>query len=45
MKEIYKAMKRGTCDKYDFFNTCWGSLIGVTIEIPLIDIKNKLNNK
>lgn len=40
-----KAMKRGVCDKQDFFNTAWGSLIGVTIEIPLIDIRNKLKNK
>lgn len=42
-KEIIwdKEMRRGTSDKMDFFNTCWGSLIGVAIEIPIIDIKNK----
>jgi len=34
-----KLMKRGNCDKFDFFNTAWGSLCGVAICIPLSEIR------
>lgn len=40
-----KAMHRGTPDVWDFTSTCWGSLIGVVIEVPIIDIRNKLKGK
>ena len=39
-----KLMKRGNCDKYDFFNTAWGSLCGVAICIPLSEIRKIRKN-
>ena len=29
----------------DFTSTCWGSMIAVTIEIPIIDLKRKRKDK
>ena len=40
-----KAMNRGTPDVWDFTSTCWGSLIGVIIEIPIIDLRLKRKDK
>ena len=40
-----KAMHRGTPDVWDFTSTCWGSLIGVAIEIPIIDLKARRKDK
>lgn len=34
-----KQMKKGNCNKYDFFDTAWGSLCGVTVSIAISEIK------
>lgn len=40
-----KAMHRGTPNVWDFTSTCWGSLIAVAIEIPIIDLKARRRDK
>ena len=40
-----KAMHLGTPDVWDFTSTCWGSMIAITLEIPIIDLKRKRKEK
>ena len=40
-----KAMRRGTPDSWDFVSTLWGSMIAVTLDIPIIDLKARRKDK
>ena len=40
-----KAMHRGTPDTWDFVSTLWGSMIAVTLDIPIIDLKARRRDK
>ena len=40
-----KAMGKGHASVLDFTSTCWGSLIAVAIEIPIIDLKARRRDK
>lgn len=43
---IYDKMKYGgNGDKVDFADICWGSLIAVAIEIPIIDLRARHKDK